>query len=149
MVVAKFARIIIQVEALNEWSAKNKRSWHQIFQLSEEFSRKVIWGIAIDLPTPVIEGPEILEGVGVVLVMSVKAGFGGQRFDRRSLEKIKVLSETRKRHGYSYKICVDGGITPENVKSVFDAGADEVAIGRRLFKGSVKDRIQEYVDKVS
>src|SRR3990172_6389776 len=53
-------------------------------------------GLALDLDTPVSEiDPVILTNLDVILVMSVKAGFGGQKFDRRALQKIKELDEIR------------------------------------------------------
>ena len=76
--------------------------------------------------------------------MSVKAGYGGQEFEESALEKVEMLNVLRKENGYSYTICVDGGITKDNIKSVVDAGADEVCVGRRLFDGDLAANMREY-----
>lgn len=143
--MAKFTRIIIQMETINGWSKSRKLNWDQVFHQAQRFHWKGTWGIAIDLLTPVsILTPEMLDKAGVILVMSVKAGFGGQEFSNEVIKKIKRLSKLRNEHDYTYKICVDGGITTENIKSIVDAGADEVAIGRRLFSGDLAGSIERY-----
>ncbi len=102
-------------------------------------------GLAIDLHTPVGRlDSTILTNLDVVLVMSIKAGFGGQEFRDETIKKIKRLSELRQRNGFKYKICVDGGINPENIRRVHLSGADEVSVGRRLYEGSIADNINKY-----
>src|SRR3989304_9291215 len=54
-------------------------------------------GLAIDLETAVERLDEAIVGnLDVVLIMSVKAGAGGQEFDPRALAKIKKLDALRK-----------------------------------------------------
>ena len=107
-------------------------------------------GLGLDLKTPVNAiDEEILMKLDVILVMSVKAGFGGQEFKEEAIEKIKRLSELREKESFKYRICVDGGITLENIKSVAEAGADEVCVGRRLFKGDLADNIDRYLQAAS
>ncbi|MBI3290495.1 hypothetical protein HYZ78_03815 [Candidatus Microgenomates bacterium] len=87
-------------------------------------------GLALDLDTPVekIE-PEVFLNLDAVLVMSVAAGFGGQEFDARVLDKIKKLDAIRSRDSTPFRICVDGGINENNIREIVAAGADEVAVG--------------------
>lgn len=105
-------------------------------------------GLAIDLDTQV-DGLDsaILTSLDAVLVMSVPAGFGGQKFDKSALEKIKRLDEIRARDKTPFKICVDGGITEKNIAKVRRAGADEVSIGRRIFKGDLAKKIKLFRKK--
>ena len=102
-------------------------------------------GLAIDLETPVssLDGV-ILNNLDVVLVMSVPAGFGGQKFDERALDKIKMLDEIRVRDDRPFRICDDGGITLELINDIHFAGADEVSIGRRIFKGDLQKNMRKY-----
>lgn len=101
-------------------------------------------GLAIDLRTPVSKlDPVILNNLDVVLVMSVPAGFGGQKFDKVVLDKIDELDEIRSRDDTPYRIQVDGGITKDNIDDVRRMGANEVSIGRRLFKGNIRDNIDK------
>lgn len=100
-------------------------------------------GLAVDLETPVSKlDPVVLTNVDVVLLMAVKAGWGGQKFDARVLEKIKELDEIRARDATPFKICVDGGETEETINETHFAGADEVVAGKRLFDGNLKENIE-------
>lgn len=103
-------------------------------------------GLALDLPTPVSAiDPTVLTNLDVVLVMSVKAGFGGQKFEEEAIEKIKNLAQNREENSATFRICVDGGITYENIKRVAAAGADEVAIGASIFEGDLRQNIEKMV----
>lgn len=102
-------------------------------------------GLGVDLDTPVSKlDPVILNNLDVVLVMSVKAGFGGQEFDKRAIDKIKKLDEIRAKDKTHFRICDDGGITFEFIDDVHYTGADEVSIGRRLFKGDMAKNLERY-----
>ncbi len=102
-------------------------------------------GLAIDLETPISElNALILNNVDVILLMAVKAGFGGQKFDKRVLDKIKELDEIRVRDRTLFKICVDGGETEDVIDNTHLAGADEVVIGKRLFDGDLAENIKRF-----
>jgi len=101
-------------------------------------------GLAVDLTTPISRlDSDVLANVDVVLLMAVKAGWGGQKFDKRVLEKIRELDEIRSKEGTPFKICVDGGETEDVIDETHLAGADEVVIGARLFQGSIADNIKK------
>lgn len=102
-------------------------------------------GLAIDLGTAVSAlDPTIITNLDVVLVMAVKAGFGGQKFDLSALLKVNELDKIRVRDDTPFKICVDGGINEDNIKKVVKAGADEVAIGNRIFDGDLTENIRRF-----
>ena len=102
-------------------------------------------GLALDLDTPVSKiDPVILTNLDVVLIMSVKAGFGGQEFDKQVLQKIKELDEIRARDATPFKIQDDGGITLASVYNVHKAGADEVSIGKRIFDGELAKNLEKF-----
>ncbi len=103
-------------------------------------------GLAVDIDTALEKlDPAALSSLDVVLLMSVKAGFGGQKWDDRVIDKIKKLDEIRARDDTPFRICVDGGIKEDNIKKVVTAGADEVAIGRRIFEGDIEDNLEMFV----
>lgn len=106
-------------------------------------------GLAIDLDTPVdvLDGT-ILTSLDVVLLMSVKAGFGGQAFDSGAIEKVRRLKGLRSKGSASFRICVDGGVDEGNIVEVVRAGADEVSIGNRLFEGDMEENIKMMQGKV-
>lgn len=102
-------------------------------------------GLAIDLKTEIEAlDPVVLNNLDVVLVMAVKAGWGGQKFDPRALTKVKRLDEIRAKDKSPFRLCVDGGETLETVDETHFAGADEVAIGARIFKGDLAQNIEAF-----
>ncbi len=102
-------------------------------------------GLALDLETP-ISGLDstILNNLDIVLVMSVPAGFGGQKFDPSALLRVNELNRVRIRDDTPFRICVDGGVTIENIERIRKAGTDEVSIGRILFKGDLRENIRKF-----
>ena len=59
-----------------------------------------------------------LEKLGMVLVMTVEPGFGGQSFMADMMEKIVKLREECKRRNLEIDIQVDGGISLSTVETV-------------------------------
>jgi ribulose-phosphate 3-epimerase len=110
------------------------RHLHRNIQQIKELG--MVAGVAINPHTPVELLQDILPDIGVVLIMSVNPGFGGQEFIPHSLHKIKLLSEQIKQAGIGVKISVDGGITTDNAGSIIEAGADVLVIGSSIFKSA-------------
>lgn len=102
-------------------------------------------GLAIDLNTKVgsVEKRHLMD-VDLVLVMSVPAGFGGQKFHASAMNKIKELNEIRSQDETPYKIAFDGGITPGRARRLNKIGADEIVIGQRIFDGDLEEKISKY-----
>lgn len=102
-------------------------------------------GLAVDIDTPISDlDSTILNNLDAVLLMSYPAGVGGQPFDPKVLDKIKKLDAIRARDKTPFKICIDGGITEKTIRQVRRAGADEVAIGRRIFEGDLKENLLRF-----
>jgi len=90
-------------------------------------------GVVINPATPVATLVEVLDRVDTVLVMSVNPGFGGQSFIPGSLNKIRELKQMRQRYNGHYRIEVDGGVEPENIGQLVQAGADTLVAGTSVF----------------
>ncbi len=116
-------RLLIHAEATPHLN----RVLEQVHELKTEA------GVAINPGTPVLMLTEVLGMVDTVLVMSVNPGFGGQSFIPGALEKIRDLKELRERYNYPYRIEVDGGVGPENVVELVQAGADTLVAGTSIF----------------
>lgn len=88
-------------------------------------------GPALDLYTP-ISSLDITarENASCILLMSVKAGFAGQHFDERVIEKIKELRDTP----YKGAIVIDGGLDLSHLQVCKSAGANEFAVGSYLWE---------------
>ena len=74
-----------------------------------------------------------LEKLGMVLVMTVEPGFGGQSFMADMMEKIVKLREECKRRNLEIDIQVDGGISLSTVETVAKAGANVLVAGSAIF----------------
>ena len=76
-------------------------------------------------------------------MMSVNPGFGGQKFIRRTLKKIRHLAELRQRHNLSFRIEVDGGIALDTITEVVQAGAEVLVAGNAVFgRGDIGGNVQ-------
>ncbi len=76
-----------------------------------------------------------LTQVGMVLIMSVEPGFGGQSFMPSAIEKAKVLRAECDRLGlWDMLIEVDGGINLTTGRQMTEAGANVLVAGSALFK---------------
>jgi len=88
-------------------------------------------GLALDLETAVdFLEEEVLGELDQVLLMAVKAGFSGQEFDKKVLEKIKLVRQSR----FEGEICVDGGVNRETIKECVREGADVFGVGSVLWQ---------------
>jgi len=106
--------------------------------LAQVHERGLAAGLALDLATPISQLlPSALAKTEVILLMSVPAGFGGQQFDESALDKVQRLCQARSRLGLDFRIHVDGGVALDNLGKIAQAGADEVSVGRRLFRGDL------------
>ncbi len=93
-------------------------------------------GAAINPATPVLMLGDVLDKLDTVLVMSVNPGFGGQKFIRGALEKIRQLNQWRTRYNASFRIEVDGGVDAGNVAELAQAGANTFVAGSSIFHAS-------------
>lgn len=90
-------------------------------------------GVVINPATPVATLTDILEFVDMVLVMSVNPGFGGQKFIKSSIRKIKELDKMRSDMGLNFLIEVDGGVSKKNIKILSDAGCNTFVVGNSIY----------------
>ncbi|MCO6489835.1 MAG: ribulose-phosphate 3-epimerase [Phaeodactylibacter sp.] len=104
-----------------------------------------IAGVSINPHNPVSLLEDILEEVGLVLLMSVNPGFGGQKFIYNTLLKIQRLRDRLAVRNLSARIEVDGGIGLHNAEKVLQAGADVLVAGSAIFKADdPKDTIRRF-----
>ena len=91
-------------------------------------------GVVVDGPTPfeTVE-PYLDERIDLLLVMTIKAGFGGQAFVPGHLEKVRRARELRDARDLGFRIQVDGGINPETAREAVVAGADVLVAGSAIF----------------
>ena len=74
-----------------------------------------------------------LDKVDMVLLMSVFAGFGGQKFIPETMDKIRFIRSEIVKRGLDTLIEIDGGVNAENAASLFEVGADVLVAGSAVF----------------
>lgn len=90
-------------------------------------------GVTLCPETPVHVLKDILCEVDLVLLMSVKPGFGGQKFILQTYDKLRQLRQMIKESHSHALIEVDGGVTLENAHDIYSAGADMLVAGSAVF----------------
>ena len=90
-------------------------------------------GIAINPEEEVTVAEQYLEDIDLVLLMSVNPGFWGQKFIDTVVEKISYVRKLINKTSNKVRLEVDGGINPENISVVSEAGADTFVLGSAIF----------------
>ena len=91
-------------------------------------------GLVINPDMPVESLYPYLHLCDHIILMSVYAGFGGQKFIEDTYERISTLKTEIDRLGLNVKIEVDGGVCPENAGKLIAAGAEILVAGSAVFK---------------
>ena len=91
-------------------------------------------GVALNPATPIGALDEILPKIDVALLMSVDPGFGGQAFIPETVDKVaRLRAELVRRSLEHVEIEVDGGVGPDNIRELMDAGMTIAVAGTSLF----------------
>ena len=93
-------------------------------------------GVVLNLTTPVSVLEDILPKCFMVLLMSINPGFGGQKFELMTYDKVKKIRKMIDERGLETRIEIDGGVTDKNIKQLVDAGADTFVAGSHVFKSN-------------
>ena len=90
-------------------------------------------GITINPDVPVEKLRPYIKEVDMVLLMSVFAGYGGQKFIPESYERIAAVKEMTRELNPDCMIQVDGGVGASNARQLFESGADVLVAGSSVF----------------
>src|SRR5437016_13963565 len=90
-------------------------------------------GVVLNPATPLSLVEYVLDLCGVVLIMTVNPGFGGQQFLPEMLPKIRALPPLCNERGVDPVIEVDGRLSGANAWQVRDAGATAIVAGSHIF----------------
>ena len=91
-------------------------------------------GLVINPDIPVESLFPYLAEADFILLMSVFAGFGGQKFIEETYDRVRVLKAEIDRQGLDLPIQVDGGVSASNAAALVDAGATILVAGSAVFK---------------
>ena len=103
-------------------------------------------GVALNPATPISTLECVLDQVDLILIMTVNPGFGGQKFIPYTLEKVRALRGLLQERGLDTDIEVDGGVTPDNVRALMDAGANVFVAGSAVFKNNIGENVKRFLD---
>lgn len=92
-------------------------------------------GLSLNPGTPLELLWPLLGDIGLVLVMSVNPGFGGQSFIESQLKRIEIIRKRIDAEKPDVELEVDGGINFETAPRAIAAGATVLVAGTATFKG--------------
>lgn len=95
--------------------------------------RNIKAGVALNPSTPLWTLEEIIADCDLILIMTVNPGFGGQHFIPSMISKIRRTREMIARQTKPILMEADGGISPDNIQVVSDAGVDVFVAGAAIF----------------
>lgn len=101
-------------------------------------------GVTLNPGTPVQSMGEVLDEVGLVLIMSVNPGFGGQRYIPATTQRIAAVRRMLDERGLDgVELQVDGGIDSTTAPQAAAAGASVLVAGSAVYNGRrpVRDNV--------
>lgn len=104
----------------------------EIIEMIKSEGIKVGITINPDVPVSVLE--PFVDKVDLVLLMTVFAGYGGQKFIEESYNRIDELREMIKCKNAHCVIEVDGGVNLQNAAKLFEHGVNVLVAGNAVFK---------------
>lgn len=93
-------------------------------------------GLVINPDLPVSALFPHLKNCDFVMLMSVFAGFGGQKFIEATYDRVKELKAELERQGLDIPIEVDGGVSASNAAQLVSCGAEILVAGSAVFKAA-------------
>ncbi len=96
-------------------------------------ARGVRAGVTADPDTPLDRLLPFIDEADLVLVMSVRPGFGGQELIAGSLERVRAVRRAMDERGSAAELEVDGGVKLSNCRAVRDAGATVIVAGSAVY----------------
>ena len=100
-------------------------------------------GLVINPDIPVESLYPHLKNCDYILLMSVFAGFGGQKFIEDTYQRVRTLKAEIDRQGLEVPIEVDGGVSASNAAALVAAGAEILVAGSAVFKAESPKEIIE------
>ena len=97
--------------------------------------RGIIRGVALNPGMPLEVLDPLLDELDMVHLLGVNPGWGGQHFAPSTFRRIDRVREMVRRSGREILVCIDGGITKNNIAEIARTGADIIVAGSAIFDG--------------
>ncbi len=135
-VINKYIKSPANIITLHYESFEDKALMVNVLKKIKKAGKMV--GLAIDLDTRIEVIDTYIKYLDLALIMSVKAGKGGQEFDKSAINKIKYVRKLNS----EILIEVDGGINDKTGAQCVKAGADILVAGTYVYNNDAYDAIQ-------
>ena len=130
--VDKFIKPFSQAGAdIITFHPENVNNVNKTIKLIRSFKKKV--GLSINPNISEKTVYPFLKKINLILVMSVYPGFGGQKFIKSQITKIKKIRKKIEKDNLNIDLEVDGGINAKNAKEIINAGANILVAGTACF----------------
>jgi ribulose-phosphate 3-epimerase len=106
---------------------------------ANDAERGVVRGIALNPSTPLEVLDPLLDEIEMVALLAVNPGWGGQKYISATTARIARVQRMIADSGKNIILCVDGGITKENIAQVAATGADLIVAGSAVFDGKTPE----------
>lgn len=134
-VLNKYIKSAANIITLHYESFEDKELMVKMLKKIKKADKMV--GLAIDLNTKIEVIDQYIKYLDLVLIMSVKAGKGGQEFDKSAINKIKYVRKLNS----EILIEVDGGINDKTGAQCVRAGADILVAGSYIYNNDAYEAI--------
>ena len=135
--VDKFIKPFSQAGAdIITFHPENVNKVNKTIKLIRSFKKKV--GLSINPNISEKTVYPFLKKINLILVMSVYPGFGGQKFIKSQITKIKKIRKKIEKDNLNIDLEVDGGINAKNAKEIINAGANILVAGTACFNRGKK-----------
>ena len=104
-------------------------------------------GIAINPDTPISKLDDYISNVDLICLMGVHAGFGGQKFIKKTFNRLEELKNLINSKNSSALIEIDGGVNENNFEELKNLGADVLVAGSYIFNSSNYNAAIELLNK--
>src|SRR5919197_3037771 len=91
-------------------------------------------GLAVDRDTPLQPYLDLLPEFDLLLIMTIKAGFGGQEFIPELHANVRLARRHLNSGHLRLHVEVDGGIADDTIEAAAEAGADVFVAGTAVYR---------------
>jgi len=106
---------------------------------ANDSARGIIRGVALNPGTPLEVLDPLLDELELISLLAVNPGWGGQKYIPATNARIARVQRMIADSGKDIILCVDGGITKENIAAVAATGADLIVAGSAVFDGKTPE----------
>jgi ribulose-phosphate 3-epimerase len=106
---------------------------------SNDPERGLVRGVGLNPGTPLEVLEPLLDELELILILAVNPGWGGQKFIASTKGRVAEAKRMIASSGRKILLCVDGGITRDNITEVAALGVDLIVTGSAVFDGKAAE----------